>query len=104
MPALAITTSRVVILCTSVISLMAARASVWEELSILTMMRELPSPLGRELRDDADDGLRTAAMTVLFGRDRYVFVRPRPSPEMKSAGGHAQFVGRFIPRPAPVMR
>lgn len=70
MPALAITTSRFVIEWVVFRVSMAVWAEVGDEESMAMRMRVLPSPLGRELSWVAVEGSRTAAMTVLFGRER----------------------------------
>lgn len=53
-------------------SLAAAGASVLDLASILTRISFEEVPVGREVRDwdEADEGSRTAAMTVVLGRER----------------------------------
>jgi hypothetical protein len=45
-----------------------------------TISRSDPRALGRAVRDWHWDGLRTVAMTLVFGVERYVATRPLPSP------------------------
>jgi len=40
----------------------------------------LPSPTGRDFRDSAEGKVRVMAMTVLFGRARYVATNALPRP------------------------
>lgn len=72
-PELAMTTSRDVISCSAWSILTASTASVSDRLSILTRMSLLPAPMGSACRlatDSELEGFRTAAMTVLLGRER----------------------------------
>jgi hypothetical protein len=61
----------------------ASFGSVSDRLSILTRMRVLSLPVGREDRlwDVDFEGSRTAAMTVVWGRERYTVVSARPMPD-----------------------
>jgi len=60
----------------------ASSASVGDVDSILTTISLLPSALGRlkRLLESAASGLRTVAMTVVFGRLRYFLTKPAPRP------------------------
>jgi hypothetical protein len=69
-PAFAITTSMWLILYLDLSSSTAEAASVVEALSIFTTMSLDPEPALRALRSEAEDGLRAAAITVVFGWDR----------------------------------
>jgi len=72
MPALAITRSREVMLCWERRVWIAVEASVSELESSFTVTRFEPVPVGREVRDFevSEEGSRTAAMAVVFGRER----------------------------------
>ena len=70
-PALAITTSMVVMLWVVLRVFTASNGSVGDRLSILRMMRVVPAAVGREVSAaELVDGLRTVAMMVWFGRRR----------------------------------
>lgn len=58
------------------------KASVKVLPSIWTVMRVLDGPMGRDWRVETEGWVRsrTAAMTVLFGLERYVASSPLPSP------------------------
>lgn len=70
--ALAMTVSSFEILCSDCRKATAVLASVAEVLSILTMMRVLLGSLWTPERavDEGVEGSRTAAMTVVLGRER----------------------------------
>lgn len=84
MPALAMTTSKLVMLCFDRSSAMASLGSVSEMLSILTIMRELEGFLGSSWSERLVGwvGFRTLAITMLFGRKRYAATSPLPIPAM----------------------
>lgn len=70
-PALAMTTSMVEMLCLDLSSETAVKASVWEALSIWTMMSLVPEARGRDSSlEEPVEGERMAAMMVWFGRLR----------------------------------
>ena len=60
----------------------AVRASVGDAESSLTRIRWEEGDLGRVVRAvlEAEEGSRTAAITVVVGRVRKVFVREKPRP------------------------
>ncbi|TDZ17343.1 hypothetical protein Cob_v009735 [Colletotrichum orbiculare MAFF 240422] len=84
MPALAMTVSRDVMPWSSLSLVTASAASVSTAESSLTRTSLEPSALGRlaRLREVSWDGSRTAATTVVDGRDRYVSASPLPMPRL----------------------
>ena len=64
----------------------------------------LPSPLERSLREAEELELRTAAITVVLGRARYLATNPFPRPRLHVSIEKTMKLRDEVPLAAPVTR